>query len=511
MVYFAILFIFVIHSCGGGTDFSGSSYKTTRQSVDKSIPKFIDKVENKSPLEQSEDRLFINSEESSLKEGVKFEELFKYSILKNRSKEGHTWITNQVELPENELLVLDDVFSGSFVVNKSSLTVESLKREIEEDNAIVTVSIESSIEPTGFKPSTSSAIADEMKFLDSDYSFFQNFIKKNSDLKKRVRVGVIDTGLDVNSVEFKDTFVSGDLGNILDQSNDVQDKNGHGTRIASIISGKTKGIADGAVELVPLLVSSGSSTTIQDLTKAIIVGTNLGVEVMNISLSSLMDGCTPSVGHVIHRAIEKGVFFSIAAGNGIRHIPEHSVGFPVTAARDDGPLNFLKTAMPACWGKYFLGAVAVGSIEKKSSSYRMADFSNYGEDIEIAASGVNIDTVGLGNKVQQVSGTSVSAAYVSAAAALAIYHHKINNLPYTPWYIENLLVESSYKSKDLTTGIERRPRFGSVLSFSGLADILAMTEKMTQKERDNIPTVNPRFNEGWIPGQESNLARLNIV
>lgn len=512
----ATLSLHVLIACGSTADFSSSSKRSkgtasgdqsTATAEPKTDPspsdKYISPTVN-SPLKDIDFKVAVEAD--SLPLGSALVGVFKYSLLKDNFDQHSDEITRAIGLPRDSASeVIGDEFVASLKLARAMSRTE-LRELVGKNLAIVALAVDETS-----KSVLKATVAREDERIAGIASGTKTEIQTlaSSPDAKRVKVAVIDTGLDSSGKEFASTFLDPRMTDVLGSSNVPTDKVGHGTQIASIIGSSSLGIAAPLVEIIPLKVTENGELSVSTLLKAIVTGTNLGAEVINMSLAGETFGCTPIVGHMMFKAIEKGVFFSISAGNGVKYQPEVDIGLPVTAASDDGPLNFQRTAMPACWGKYFLGAMAVGAVAEDGGNgdLKMPLFSNYGEDVEIAAPGVSVPTIKPGDTRGTMTGTSASAAYVSAAAAIAIHHHRARGYAYTPWYIENLLVESARLSEGLAV-LERRPRFGSVLDFGRLVELLRKTETMSPEDRQKIPTVNPRYYEGWLPGRESRLAKL---
>jgi hypothetical protein len=129
-------------------------------------------------------------------------------------------------------------------------------------------------------------------------------------------------------------------------------------------------------------------------------------------------------------------------------------------------------------------------------------FSNYGPFIELSAMGVGLSTAGLNNSTVSATGSAYSAAWGAAAAAMAISHHKGLRMSYAPWYVEALTVNSARRDPN-NASVERSNRFGSLLNFTNLMNLLIRTESMTDDQRrNNILAINPRQGTGWLPGQD---------
>lgn len=327
----------------------------------------------------------------------------------------------------------------------------------------------------------------------------------SATLTEKVKVAIISTGVDYENKNLQ-AAITKDL-RVTDASNRSingdfpLDTDGFGTQIASLLAHQHLGVAKDFIELIPIkVVSSSRNVEVGNITRGIALAVNKGAEVIVLPHEFVTTGCDPVLGHAMYKAREKGVTFIIQAGDGLHNAAKASIGFPVVAARDDGPASYEITSTPACWSRYFLGALSLSASQ--GFARPLPDFSNYGDDIELSAIGVDINTVALKDATRKTQGTALSAAWGAAAAAMAIAHHKTKKQRYGAWYIENLLVESAKRDPN-SLGTERRNRFGSLINFSNLRRLLIRTESMTDDERRNsITTINPRQGDGWKPGED---------
>ena len=343
---------------------------------------------------------------------------------------------------------------------------------------------------------------------------------------QKVRVGIVDTGLDFGNEDLGDVTGSLEGTDFVGLSAMPQDKNGHGTSVTGIIGARAQnqkgvvGIASGIAELIPVkvtdLVQHGlvvdSTLTSVKLFEAIRRAVNGGAQIINISFYALVsDLCDPVVGYALYKGIEKGALFVLSAGNGMR--PGFSLGgvgtAPVpgelVAASDDGPGVFGVTASPACWGLYFKGALAVAALE--TGGQAIAPFSNYGNAVEMSAPGRRILTYGLANDLAPRDGTSFAAPQVTAALALVVAYHRAKGWPYTPWLIEDVLLNGSPGRPSL----EGKVRNGKALDLKSLADHLAVLSGQTE-ERRHEPSENTREGAGWNPDQvQGTPIRLEVA
>ena len=211
-----------------------------------------------------------------------------------------------------------------------------------------------------------------------------------------VRVGVIDTGI----AEHEDLLnVAEGYDFYNEDSVTTDDETGHGTHVAGTIAAAMDngiGVAGVAPEvtLVPLQAcynSDGKFKT-SDLVEAIsyaagLWGTSEQISVLNYSISGFGESAA-----VLSAALDFPGLFVWAAGNETSCVDEYS-----SIAEYDAD-----------------NIISVGAISRGGE---IAEFSNYGEAVDVFAPGVDIYSTipgGYGYK----SGTSMAAPHVSGIAAL---------------------------------------------------------------------------------------------
>ena len=210
-----------------------------------------------------------------------------------------------------------------------------------------------------------------------------------------VTVAVVDSGSGphpdlTNNLEPGRTFFS-----LIesDGAADVDLKDGHGTHVAGIVGAVTDngiGIAGVApkVRLLPIHVldSEGLGDS-RDVARGIRYATDSGARVINLSLGGSVE--STSLTSAVQYAVDKGVLVVAASGNGFADAA------PKWPAASDLTL-------------------AVTSTDINNN---VGVFAQRGDYIDIAAPGVNILSTALGG-YKALNGTSMSAAYISGAAAL---------------------------------------------------------------------------------------------
>ncbi|HSH38731.1 MAG TPA: S8 family serine peptidase, partial [Chthoniobacterales bacterium] len=198
-----------------------------------------------------------------------------------------------------------------------------------------------------------------------------------------VTVAVLDTGVLVHP-----TFAEGHITRV-DLVNDGQSFHSHGTSVASLIGGQhpqAPGVAPGA-QILDIRVANAEGVSVgSKLAEGIIAAADRGAQVINISLGGYGDSAI--LAQALGYAYQRGAVVVAAAGNDA----------------------YGQLAVPAAYE----GVISVGSVDADS---RQAYFSNAGAGLDLAAPGVGVVSAWDTDKIAFVSGTSQSAALVSAAAA----------------------------------------------------------------------------------------------
>ncbi|KAK9765977.1 hypothetical protein K7432_005267 [Basidiobolus ranarum] len=206
-----------------------------------------------------------------------------------------------------------------------------------------------------------------------------------------VDVYVIDTGIYVNHSEFQGraslpiSFINGEA---------ADDLNGHGTHVAGIIGGTSYGVAK-KVKLIGVKVLSGSGS---GTTSAVISGINWVAQQAiasgrkSIANMSLGGGNSEALKQAVNAAVNAGVTFIVAAGNGNQDACNTS---PANAAL----------------------AFAVGASTANDS---VSSSSSYGPCIKLFAPGQDIKSAWIGgpSASKVLPGSSMASAHVAGVAAI---------------------------------------------------------------------------------------------
>lgn len=205
-----------------------------------------------------------------------------------------------------------------------------------------------------------------------------------------VIIAVLDTGVDLAHPALQGRLLTGhDMVDDDAVPNDDGDGLGwgHGTHVTGILAK----VAPQSQLLPVRVLDTDGRGNIFTLAYAIEWAVAQGADVINLSLGA--EGDSRVLHDTIQRALEQGVIVVAAAGNSNTSAPQYPATYP--------------------------GVIAVTAVD---SANQKADFANYGAAwVDLAAPGVGITStmVGpLGSGYASWSGTSMSAPFVSGAAAL---------------------------------------------------------------------------------------------
>ena len=238
-------------------------------------------------------------------------------------------------------------------------------------------------------------------------------------------IAIIDSGVAIDHEDLKNQMVAGY--DIINDDFDPYDDNGHGTYVASIAGAETNnGIGIAGVcwnaKIMPIKVLDSSlSGTYSNIALGIRYAVDHNAKVINLSLGGAEDSFI--LEDACHYAYKQGCVLVASSGN------------------TGGAVLY-----PAAYDKYCL---AVGASDAFDN---ICSFSNVGRQIDVVAPGYYIaaaffnpaEPANLSNYAW-FSGTSVSAPFVSGAAALLLSQKST----LTPDEVINLI---KYTSDDINSG-----------------------------------------------------------
>ena len=206
-----------------------------------------------------------------------------------------------------------------------------------------------------------------------------------------VKVGIIDTGIDLNHPDLKSNIKGGF--NAITQRKSAADDNGHGTHVAGTVAGIDNAIGvigvspDVSLYAIKVLGANGSGY-LSDVIEGIQWAVAQNMNIINMSLGTSVN--IESLHDAVIAANAAGVVIVAAAGN-------------------SGSALLYPAAYPE--------TIAVGATDITDS---IAPFSNRGTGLDLVAPGVDIFSTYKGSAYATLTGTSMASPHVAGTAALVL-------------------------------------------------------------------------------------------
>lgn len=195
-------------------------------------------------------------------------------------------------------------------------------------------------------------------------------------------VAVVDSGVEADGPALQGRVLPGD--DLVDGGTDTTDDNGHGTAVAGVVASVCPGC-----RILPVKVIAANGTADWTTVSAGIVwAADHGADVINLSLGA--PRALDSVGAAVAYALAKGVIVVAAAGN------------------DGSDESFYPADYP--------GVVSVAGIDQDGAR---SSWSNFGNQVTVAAPGCAAAPWLQGGSMTDFCGTSAAAPYVAGLAGLA--------------------------------------------------------------------------------------------
>lgn len=225
---------------------------------------------------------------------------------------------------------------------------------------------------------------------------------------KRVKIAIIDTGVDFNHPDLADAIGGGI--NLIHRHMLPLDDNGHGTHITGTIAASAKqsgimGVAPRATIYAVKAFDHNGSSYVSDIVEGIEWCIKYRMDIINMSFG--MKVRSAPLEAAIKQAYHAGIVIVASSGNeGKRGSVDYPARLPQT--------------------------IAVGATNRAG---KIAAFTNRGPQIDIYAPGERIVSTWLNGKYNELSGTSMATSHVTGTIALLLSIH-----PHlTPWQIKRIL------------------------------------------------------------------------
>jgi len=225
-----------------------------------------------------------------------------------------------------------------------------------------------------------------------DYEWNMKAVDANevvTDSPIKTKVAVLDSGIDmVTGIELADSI------NLVPEEENISplflDISGHGTGVASIIAGTAQNKVQGVNPNVALysvkVLDAMNRAPVSRIIEGIYWCIDNEMQIINMSFGT--SKYSEALQNAVEEAYEAGILMIGAAGNNADDV-EYPAAFPEVMA-----------------------------VAATGTDSQITDFSNTGDELEIAAPGEKIKVIGFfgGNTITE--GTSISAPHVTGAASL---------------------------------------------------------------------------------------------
>lgn len=311
------------------------------------------------------------------------------------------------------------------------------------------------------------------------------------DIKDEIIVAVVDTGVDIdhpdliNNFYYKDNKVVGR--NIINNNDNWDDNDGHGTHVAGIIAAETNnnvGIAglsfNNKIKIMPVKVLTNNGGTIRDVANGIRWATDNGADIINLSLGSSLNSTI--INNAISYAYNKGVVLVGAIGNSgsIVEFPGANPEVIGVAATDQNNENTRFSA--------YLTNI---NIPNKLETHKGVDASAPGLNIMSTFDQFdeNIERGRNNNTYRYLSGTSMATPIISGCIAVLLQQNP--EFKRNPLLVRKIVLHSS---KDI-----KHPNYDPYTGYGliNLKNLMIYKNSLAHYQLENINIIS-NFNYKFI-------------
>lgn len=280
-----------------------------------------------------------------------------------------------------------------------------------------------------------------------DVNGINSYINSNEECSsKEVVVAVLDTGINTSHELFENRFLTDSDGNYVGYSYyttsykysgySFEDDNSHGTHVSGIIADLTPD----NVKILPIKIMNSAgkgegAKIIAALEQVLTYKKDYNICAVNMSFGGAYSGASTYTN-----------YFDSLRANGI---------LPIVAAGNES------TDTAGCDPAKCDNAIVVSSLKKTSTNECLfdAEYSNYGDEVDISAPGTAIKSAGISgtnsasaSTYVAKSGTSMATPHVSAGVALLALVHSSSSVDDIETELYNLAVDMGTPGKDIYYG-----------------------------------------------------------
>lgn len=276
------------------------------------------------------------------------------------------------------------------------------------------------------------------------------YIYDSEFMGQGINAYVVDSGVNIDHPEFEGRAKAG-----KDFTKEGSgDANGHGTHVAGIIGSVTYGVAKNVTIIEVKALNSKGSGSLHTILHSIEFAVQHSLEtgkkgVVNLSLGAFKNR---QLNEAIKSATKQGLVFVVAAGN--------------------SNVNACLTSPGS--SEY---AITVGAIDDYNDA--MASFSNWGECVDVFASGayvLSVDAKNNGSSSQVLSGTSMASPVVTGMVA------NLLSEGVEPGDVKAIVLNMAAKNRISRTSMFFKKHTPNKIVYNGIKEKVLMWENLKQEE-----------------------------